>query len=126
MTIEKPSAGNDYEVFRGSWLPDIPSASAVLPALFDARINIDSSGPGQDVGYFEDKAAAKLMDQAQDTVDSGKRAAAWAKADALIRDRGGYIALAATKVLHIHGSGVLHYDDHAVGGIVDVATVALR
>ena len=53
-TIEKPSAGKDYDVFRGSWLPDIPSASAVLPALFDARINIDSSGPGQDVGYFED------------------------------------------------------------------------
>jgi peptide/nickel transport system substrate-binding protein len=29
-------------------------------------------------------------------------------------------------VLHLHGSGVLHYDDHAVGGIVDLATVALR
>ena len=125
-TIEKPSAGKDYDVFRGSWLPDIPSASAVLPALFDARINIDSSGPGQDVGYFEDKAVAKLMDQAQVTVDPVKRAVVWAKADAHIRERGGYVALAATKVLHVHGSGVLHYDDHAVGGIVDLATVALR
>jgi peptide/nickel transport system substrate-binding protein len=125
-TIEKPSAGKDYDVFRGSWLPDIPSASAILPALFDARINIDSSGPGQDVGYFEDKAVAKLMDQAQATADPVKRAAVWAKADALIRERGGYVALAATKVLHLHGSGVLHYDDHAVGGIVDLATVALR
>ena len=125
-TIEKPSAGKDFDVFRGSWLPDIPSASAVLPALFDARINIDSSGPGQDVGYFDDKAVAKLMDQAQATADRSKRAGLWAKADALIRERGGYVALAATKVLHIHGSGVLHYDDHAVGGIVDLATVAVR
>jgi len=125
-TIEKPASGKDFDVFRGSWLPDIPSASAVLPALFDARINIDSSGPGQDVGYFDDKAVAKLMDQAQAMADRGKRAGLWAKADALIRERGGYVALAATKVLHIHGSGVLHYDDHAVGGIVDLATVAVR
>jgi peptide/nickel transport system substrate-binding protein len=125
-TIEKASAGKDFDVFRGSWLPDIPSASAVLPALFDARINVDSSGPGQDVGYFDDKAVAKLMDQAEATADPGKRAGLWAKADDLIRERGGYVALAATKVLHIHGSGVLHYDDHAIGGIVDLATVAVR
>ncbi|MDV3221402.1 ABC transporter substrate-binding protein [Intrasporangium sp.] len=126
QTIEKPSAGKDYDVFRGAWLPDIPSASGVLPALFDARINIDSSGPGQDVGYFDDKDVAKLMDRAQATADPAKRAAVWAEADALIRERGGYVALAATKVLHIHGAGVLHYDDHAVGGIVDLATVAVR
>jgi peptide/nickel transport system substrate-binding protein len=125
-TIEKPSSAKDYDVFRGSWLPDIPSASGVLPALFDARINIDSSGPGQDVGYFDDKDAAKLMDRAQATTDPKKRAALWAEADALIRERGGYVALAAPKVLHIHGAGVLHYDDHAVGGIVDLATVAVR
>ncbi|GAA6524428.1 ABC transporter substrate-binding protein [Intrasporangium sp. DVR] len=125
-TIEKPSSVKDYDVFRGSWQPDIPSASGVLPALFDARINIDSSGPGQDVGYFDDKAVARLMDRAQATADPKERAAAWAEADALIREKGGYVALAATKVLHIHGAGVLHYDDHAIGGIVDLATVAVR
>lgn len=125
-TIEKPSSVKDYDVFRGSWQPDVPSASGVLPALFDARINIDSTGPGQDVGYFDDKAVAKLMDRAQGTSDPRERAAIWADTDTLIRERGGYVALAATKVLHIHGAGVLHYDDHAVGGIVDVATVAVR
>ena len=125
-TIEKPSSVKDYDVFRGSWMPDIPSASGVLPALFDARINIDSSGPGQDVGYFDDKAVAALMDRAQATADPRKRAATWAQADALIRERGGYVALAATKVLHVHGAGVRHYDDHAVGGIVDLATVSVR
>ncbi|ADU49117.1 ABC transporter substrate-binding protein [Intrasporangium calvum] len=125
-TIEKPSSVKDYDVFRGSWMPDIPSASGVLPALFDARINIDSSGPGQDVGYFDDKAVAALMDRAQATGDPKQRAATWARADALIRERGGYVALAATKVLHVHGAGVLHYDDHAVGGIVDLATVSVR
>lgn len=125
-TIEQPGSATKFDVFRGSWLPDIPSASGVLPALFDARINIDSSGPGQDVGYFDDAEVAELMDRAVATPDPRKRAAVWAEADALIRERGGYVALAADKGLHIHGSGVRHYADHAVGGIVDLATVSVR
>lgn len=124
-TIEKPTSVKDYDVFRGVWAPDWPSAGGVLPALFDARINIDSSGPGQDVGYFSDPAVASLMDRAQSTDDPQARAATWAQADRLIRDRGGYIALCATKSLHIHGSAVQNYEDHAVGGIVDLATVAV-
>jgi len=126
QTIEQPGSAAKFDVFRGTWLPDIPSASGVLPALFDARINVDSSGPGQDVGYFDDPQVAALMDKAVATPDPRTRAAVWAAADALIRERGGYVALAADKGLHIHGSGVQHYADHAVGGIVDLATVSVR
>lgn len=125
-TIEEPASVNAYDVFRGVWRPDWPSAGAVLPALFDARINIDSSGPGQDVGYFSDAGVAKLMDQAVATPAAEARAATWEKADALIRAKGGYVGLAASKAMYIHGSGVRGYTDHAVGGIVDLATVAVE
>jgi peptide/nickel transport system substrate-binding protein len=125
-TIEKKASGSTYDVFRGSWTPDFPSAGAVLPALFDARINVDSSGPGQDVGYFSDRSVEKLMDKADGTPDPQARAKVWAQADRAIRDAGGYVALSATKALYLHGAGVVNYEDHAVGGIVDLATVAVR
>ena len=125
-TIEKPNSGDAFDVFRGVWTPDWPSASGVLPALFDSRLNIDSSGPGQDVGYFSDDAVNSLMDKADATADPKARAEVWSKVDAAIRDKDGYIALSATKALYLHGSGVKHYEDHAVGAIVDVATVAVR
>jgi peptide/nickel transport system substrate-binding protein len=34
--------------------------------------------------------------------------------------------LTAALAVHLHGAGVRHYEDHAVGGIVDLATVAVR
>ncbi|WP_245603758.1 ABC transporter substrate-binding protein [Intrasporangium oryzae] len=125
-TIEKATSVNAYDVFRGVWTPDYPSAGAVIPALFDARINVDSSGPGQDAGYFGDAAVERLIDQADATADEAARGRIWEQADALIRERGGYVALCATKALHVHGGSVRHYEEHAVGGIVDLATVSVR
>jgi peptide/nickel transport system substrate-binding protein len=125
-TIEKPTSVDSFDVFRGVWTPDWPSAGGVLPALFDSRINIDSSGPGQDVGYFSSAAVNALIDKADVTADPTSRAKVWEQADRTLRDEGGYIALSATKALYLHGSGVRSYEDHAVGGIVDLATVAVR
>jgi peptide/nickel transport system substrate-binding protein len=125
-TIERKTAGASFDVFRGVWTPDWPSASGVLPALFDSRINIDSTGPGQDVGYVDDKTVNGLIDQAEATPDPEQRAKVWLQADTALRDAGGYVALSATKALYLHGAGVVHYEDHAVGGIVDLATVSLH
>lgn len=125
-TIEKPTSVDSYDLFRGAWTPDWPSAGSVLPALFDPRINLDSSGPGQDVGYFSDDAVDALFDKADTTADPRAREAVWRQADQAIRDRGGYIALSATKALYLHGSHITSYEDHQVGGIVDLATVAVR
>jgi peptide/nickel transport system substrate-binding protein len=125
-TIAKPSSAAAYDVFRGAWSPDWPSAAGVLPPLFDSRTNIDSSGPGQDVGYFSSPALNALIDQADSTPDPGARVGVWQRADRAVRDEGGYIALAATRALHLHGSGVRSYEDHGIGGIVDLATVSVR
>lgn len=125
-TIERPDSASKYDVFRVSWRPDWPSAGAVLPPLFDARINIDSAGPGQDFGYFSDKRFADLVDRAMADADAAARASTWADADTLVREEGGYVALAALRSTFIHGPGITHYEDHLVGGIVDLATVAVR
>jgi peptide/nickel transport system substrate-binding protein len=125
-TIERPDSASKYDVFRVSWRPDWPSAGAVLPPLFDGRINIDSSGPGQDFGYFSDKRFAGLVDRATADADAAQRASIWEEADDLVRQEGGYVALAALRSTFVHGPGVTHYEDHLVGGIVDLATVAVR
>ena len=78
-TIEKPTSVASYDVFRGVWTPDWPSAGGVLPALFDSRINIDSSGPGQDVGYFSSDAVNALIDKADATADPAARAKVWSR-----------------------------------------------
>jgi peptide/nickel transport system substrate-binding protein len=124
--IEKPTSVSSYDVFRGVWTPDWPSAGGVLPALFDPRINIDSSGPGQDVGYFSNDTVNALIDKADATADPAARSTVWEQADSTIRSQVGYIALSATKALYLHGAGVRSYEDHAVGGIVDLATVSVR
>ncbi len=125
-TIEKPDSVSKYDAFRGVWRPDWPSAGAILPALFDARINIDTSGPGQDVGYFSDGPLGALIDKATATLDLTQRRAIWDQADQRVRDQVGYVALAASRSTYLHGPGVTHYEDHLVGGIVDLATVAVR
>ena len=124
--ISRPGAAQAYDVFRGAWSPDFPSAAAVLPPLFDARTNVGSSGPGQDVGYFDDARVQALADRAAATPDATERADLWGQADRAIRDAGGYVALVAGRALHVHGPGVAHYEEHSVGGIVDLATVSVR
>ena len=116
-----------YDVFRGVWTSDIPSPSGVLPALFDARINIDSSGPGQDVGYFADDGVAALIDKAERT--AGPRGPD-ARVGAGRRGDPGqgrlHRARRRPRPCTCTAAGVRHYEDHAVGGIVDLATVAVR
>ncbi|MCU1536877.1 MAG: extracellular solute-binding protein family 5, partial [Humibacillus sp.] len=125
-TVTDPLSVRRFDVLRGVATSDIPSAGGVLPALFDARANIDSSGPGQDVGYFDDAGVNGLIDAAQAQSDPAARAAAWRQVDEAVRERGGYVALAATRALHLRGADVVDYEDHAVGGGVDLATVAVR
>jgi peptide/nickel transport system substrate-binding protein len=125
-TVTDPAAAQRFDVFRGVASSDIPSPGGVLPALFDSRTNIDSRGPGQDLGYVDDPAVNRLIDAAQGTSDPSARERAWVAVDDAIRDGDGYVALAATKAVHLHGAGVLHYEEHAVAGAVDLATVAVR
>ena len=126
-TIEKPTSVDSYDVFRGVWTPDWPSAGGVLPALFDPRINIDSSGPGP---------GRRLLQQTTPSTRSSTRPTrpptppparrVWEQADRRSATRAATSRSSATKALYLHGAGVKTYEDHSVGGIVDLATVSVR
>jgi len=123
-TISAPAAAAQYDVFRASWSADWPSGSTVIPNNFDGRVNLGDAGPGQDYGYFDDPAVDAAIDGAYGLVNDATRNARWGAIDEMIARAGGHIALGQEKLMFIHGSGVLGYQDNLLlGGHVDLATI---
>lgn len=122
--ISAPAAASQYDVFRASWSADWPSGSTVLPNNFDSRVNLSAAGSGQDYGYFDDPAVNKAIDEAYGLVNDATRNARWGAIDEMIARSGGHIALGQEKLMFIHGSGVLGYQDNLLlGGRVDLAGI---
>ena len=50
--IQNPSNATKYDVTWAGWGADWPSASTVIPPLFDSRVNLSSASNGNDYGYY--------------------------------------------------------------------------
>ncbi len=125
--ISAPEAAGAYDVFRTAWFPDFPSGGAVIPDLFDGRINLTPTGTGMDVGSFNDPTAAVAIDAASAILDPAQRAAAWGGVDASLAVQGAHIALGERHRLLAHGSGVTAYVDNLwLGGWPDLAVIGVR
>ncbi|MFZ1285583.1 MAG: ABC transporter substrate-binding protein, partial [Candidatus Phosphoribacter sp.] len=126
-TVSAPQASERYDVFRTAWFADYPSGSAVIPALFDGRMNLTDQGTGQDLGSFNDEAVNAAIDAALVLADPGARAAAWNAIDAQIASLGGHVALAERRRVLLRGSGVAAYAENPfLGGWVDLAAISVR
>lgn len=126
-TVSSSQSAGAYDVFRSAWLADYPSASVVLPTLFDGRMNLTETSTGQDVGSFNDDAVNQALEAAAATGDPVARTAAWAQVDQQIARLGGYIALAERRRLLMHGAGVTAYADSVLlGGWPDLAVIGVR
>ncbi len=119
-------ASANYDVFRRSWFADYPAGAAVIPDLFDGRMNLTDSGTGQDLGSFNDEAVNTAIAAAQVEADPVKRALAWAAIDAKIVAVVGQIPLAERRRSFLRGSGVGGYAENPyLGGWVDLAGVSV-
>ena len=124
--IARASAKDDYDVFWANWAADWPSASTVLPPLFDSRINLTDAGSGRDYGYVDDGKLNSMMTKAGHTRDDAARDEQWRMADERLRGRGDYIALAQRRSLFVAGSDVRNLQATQVyGGIVDLAVIGV-
>lgn len=124
--IARGSAKNDYDVFWANWAADWPSASTVLPPLFDSRINLTDGGSGRDYGYVDDSRLNSMMTKAGHTRDEAARDDEWRMADERLRKQGDYIALAQRRSLFVAGSDVRNLQATEVyGGIVDLAVTGV-
>jgi peptide/nickel transport system substrate-binding protein len=125
--VSAPSRARQSDVIWANWAADWPSASTIIPPLFDSRANLSPAGAGRNYGHLSDPKVNERMDAIAAMPDAAARDRAWAALDATLVRRGVYVALAQHRALYVAGSGVegLAVND-ALGGYVDLAAVEVR
>ena len=125
--VSKPARSAETDVFWANWAPAWPSASTVIPPLFDSRINLSASGNGRDFGGFADAAVNAEITRIGGLSDADARAGAWSALDAKLAQSGVFVALAQRKSLFVAGSAVTGLAaNEALGGFVDLAAVGVE
>ena len=126
-TISEPGRVRRTDVFWANWAPAWPSASTVIPPLFESRLNLSDSGTGRDFGAFADAEVNAEITRIATLKDPAEQAQAWSRLDASLVERVAYIALAQRRSLYLAGSGVTGLtSNEALGGFVDLATVGVE
>jgi len=123
--VQDPNYGSD--VMWAGWGADWPSASTVLPALFDSRPNLTAKSNGQDYGNYKSDAFNKLVDQAASATSVDQAGEIYKKADAqLVQDKA-YIPLEITKFNILVGSKVAGYiNNPATSMLPDLGSIGLK
>jgi len=126
-TIAAVSNSRSYDVMWAVGSAEWPSGSSVIPSLFDSRVNLSASSSGQDYGRFTSTAFNAKIDAAALIPNESDREKAWGELDQELCAQVAAIPLTDEKSVFVHGAGVRGYiDNQALGGTVDLATVAVR
>ncbi|MER6024601.1 ABC transporter substrate-binding protein [Streptomyces sp. NPDC001851] len=107
---------NNYDIFHTAWGADWPSASTVLPPLYDGRVIADGA---QNYSQVNDPKINSEIDRINKITDPVKSAAEWEKLDQyIVKDVVNVVPTAYYKQAQIAGSqvGGLVYDD-VIGGV---------
>ncbi|MGW2742472.1 ABC transporter substrate-binding protein [Streptomyces sp. NPDC001450] len=107
---------NNYDIFHTAWGADWPSASTVIPPLYDGRVIADGA---QNYSQINDPKINSEIDRINKITDPVKSAAEWEKLDEyIVKDSINVVPTAYYKQTQIAGSkiGGLVYDD-VIGGI---------
>lgn len=107
---------NNYDIFHTSWGADWPSASTVIPPLYDGRAIAEGA---QNYSQINDPRINSEIDRISLISDPAKAAAEWEKlGEYIVKDVVNIVPTAYYKQVQIAGSkiGGLVYDD-VVGGV---------
>ena len=125
--ISTVSSSRGYDVMWAVGSAEWPSGSSVIPSLFDSRLNLTPTSSGQDYGRFDSAAFNAKIDATAQIPDASAREKAWGELDQELSAQVAAIALTDQKSVFVHGAGVKNYvDNQALGGTVDLATVAVQ
>ncbi len=127
-TLQAPESASKYDVYWAGWGADYPSASTVIPPLFDSRINVTAGGPGQDYGYFADPEFHAKIDAANKIADMTAREKAWGDLDKDLTSKYyACIPLIDDKFVFVHGSNVQGvFVNGTYTGYYDMATAWVK
>lgn len=125
--IQNPSNALKYDLTWAGWGADWPSASTVVPPLFDGRVNITAASNGSDYGYYNNPEVNTLIDAAYAETDIAKQAGLWGDLDEKLAKDVAYIPLETEKFFLIWGSGVKGWvDNPAVSNYPDLGGLGVK
>jgi len=124
--LQNPANANRYDLTSASWAAGWPSASSVIPALFDSRANLSAGSNGADSGAYRNDAVNSWIDAAYAQRDPGAQAKMWGDIDKTLAHDVAYIPLGTPKLFLAWGSRVTGWiDNPAVSGYPDLASVGV-
>jgi peptide/nickel transport system substrate-binding protein len=100
---ETQKVDNQFDVYWGGWGPDWPSASSVIPPLFDGRQITDGGG---DNSLFDDAGVNAEIDRIQGMADLGRQNAAWGALDKKIMQSVPVIPWVDVRQVSLYGPGL--------------------
>ena len=125
--VQNPANANKYDITSASWAAGWPSASSVIPPLFDSRVNLSSTSNGSDYGFYQNDAVNNSIDAAYATLDPRAQAQMWGDLDKTLAKDVAYIPLRTQKLFLAWGSGITGWiDNPAVSGYPDLASVGVN
>jgi peptide/nickel transport system substrate-binding protein len=125
--VQNPANANKYDITSASWAAGWPSASSIIPPLFDSRVNLSSTSNGWDYGFYQNDAVNNSIDAAYATLDPRAQAQMWGDLDKTLAKDVAYIPLRTQKLFLAWGSGITGWiDNPAVSGYPDLASVGVN
>jgi len=125
--IQNPANADKYDVTWAGWGADWPSASTVVPPLFDGRIQLNAASNGNDYGYYNNPELNKMIDAAFAETDLAKQAKLWGDMDEFLAKDVGFIPLQNQKFFLMWGSGVKGWvDNPSVSNYPDLGAIGVQ
>ncbi|NMM24942.1 MAG: ABC transporter substrate-binding protein [Phycicoccus sp.] len=125
--IQNPANADKYDVTWAGWGADWPSASTVVPPLFDGRVNLSAASNGSDYGYYNSPELNKMIDAAFAETDLAKQAKLWGDMDEFLAKDVAYIPLQNQKFFLAWGSGVKGWvDNPTVSNYPDLGAIGVQ
>lgn len=125
--IQNPANAEKYDVTWAGWGADWPSASTVIPLLFDGRGQLNPASNGNDYGYYNNPELNKMIDAAFAETDLAKQAAMWGDMDEFLAKDVAFIPLQVQKFFLAWGSGVKGWvDNPSVSNYPDLGAVGVQ
>jgi peptide/nickel transport system substrate-binding protein len=124
--LQKPASANGYDLTAASWAAGWPSASSVIPELFDSRVNVSAGSTRAESGAYRSDAVNSSIDAAYAQLDPAAQAKMWGDIDKSLAKDVAYIPLGTAKLFLAWGSRVTGWiDNPAVSGDPDLAVVGV-
>lgn len=96
-----------HDLVLAAWVPDWPSGSSIIPALFDGRLlRTHLDGGNYNFSLLSDPTVDLMIDRAQTESDRSRQLALWGMIDRAVCRRAATVPILYEKGLALHGSRV--------------------